>query len=76
MIAGEGGVHTNAQGQTVALLRAYDKSTGEDIAGEVNMPAKQTGSPMSYMHNGKQYIVIAVTGPANAGAEILAYALP
>jgi quinoprotein glucose dehydrogenase len=76
VIAGEGGVHTNAQGQTVALLRAYDKSTGEDIAGEVNMPAKQTGSPMSYMHNGKQYIVIAVTSPANAGAEILAYALP
>ena len=76
VIAGEGGVHTNAQGQTVALLRAYDKSTGEDITGEVNMPAKQTGSPMSYMHNGKQYIVIAVTSPASAGAEILAYALP
>jgi quinoprotein glucose dehydrogenase len=76
VIAGEGGVHTNAQGQTVALLRAYDKSTGEDIAGEVNMPAKQTGSPMSYMHNGKQYIVIAVTGAANSGGEILAYALP
>jgi quinoprotein glucose dehydrogenase len=76
VIAGEGGVHTNAQGQTVALLRAYDKTTGEDITGEINMPAKQTGSPMSYMHNGKQYILIAVTGQANAGAEILAYALP
>lgn len=76
LIAGEGGVHTNAQGQTVALLRAYEKSTGEDIAGEVNMPAKQTGSPMTYMHNGKQYIVIAVSGQGNAGAEILAYALP
>ena len=76
VIAGEGGVHTNAQGQTVALLRAYDKATGDDIPGEVNMPAKQTGSPMSYTHNGKQYIVIAVTGQANAGAEILAYALP
>jgi quinoprotein glucose dehydrogenase len=76
VIAGEGGVHTNAAGQTVALLRAYDKSTGEDIAGEVQMPAKQTGSPMTYMHNGKQYIVLAVTGPANSGAEILAYALP
>jgi quinoprotein glucose dehydrogenase len=76
VIAGDGGVHTNAQGQTVALLRAYDKSTGEDIPGEVNMPAKQTGSPMSYMHNGKQYIVIAVSGQGFAGAEILAYALP
>ena len=76
VIAGEGGVHTNAQGQVVALLRAYDKSTGEDVAGEVNMPAKQTGSPMSYTHNGKQYIVLAVTGQGNSGAEILAYALP
>jgi len=76
VIAGEGGVHTNAQGQVVALLRAYDKSTGEDVPGEVNMPAKQTGSPMSYMHNGKQYIVLAVTGQGNSGAEILDYALP
>jgi quinoprotein glucose dehydrogenase len=40
------------------------------------MPAKQTGSPMSYLHNGKQYIVIAVSGQGNAGAEILAYVLP
>jgi hypothetical protein len=31
---------------------------------------------MSYMHDGKQYIVIAVTGQPNSGAEILAYALP
>ena len=76
VIAGEGGVHTNAQGQVVALLRAYDKSTGEDVPGEVNMPARQTGSPMSYLHNGRQYIVIAVSGQGNAGAEILAYALP
>jgi len=77
VIAGEGGVHTNAQGQTVALLRAYDKATGEDAPGEVNMPARQTGSPMTYMHNGKQYIVIAVTGQgANTGGEIIAYALP
>ena len=59
-----------------ARVRAYDKTTGEDIPGEVNMPAKQTGSPMSYMHNGKQYILIAVSGQGNAGAEILAYALP
>jgi quinoprotein glucose dehydrogenase len=77
VIAGEGGVHTNAAGQSVALLRAYDKATGEDINAEVNMPARQTGSPMTYMHNGKQYIVVAVTGTgANAGGELLAYALP
>ena len=73
VIAGEGGVHTNAAGRRVALLRAYDKLTGADV-GEVEMPAKQTGSPMSYQIDGKQYIVLAVSG--NDGAELLAYALP
>jgi quinoprotein glucose dehydrogenase len=77
VIAGEGDVHTNAAGESVALLRAYDKATGDDVTGEVAMPAKQTGSPMSYMHNGKQYIVVAVSqSGANAGAELIAYALP
>ena len=77
VIAGEGDVHTNAAGETVALLRAYDKETGEDVVGEVAMPAKQTGSPMSYLHKGKQYIVVAVSrSGANAGAELVAYALP
>jgi glucose dehydrogenase len=73
LIAGEGGVHTNDAGRRVALLRAYDKRTGDDV-GAVEMPAKQTGSPMSYQINGKQYIVLAVSG--NDGAELLAYALP
>ena len=73
LIAGEGGVHTNEAGERVALLRAYDKATGADV-GAVNMPAKQTGSPMSYMVNGRQYIVVAVSGVN--GAELIAYALP
>src|SRR6187455_779155 len=73
VVAGEGGVHTNEAGKRVALLRAYDKRTGDDV-GAVEMPAKQTGSPMSYQINGKQYIVLAVSG--NDGAELLAYALP
>jgi quinoprotein glucose dehydrogenase len=73
VVAGEGGVHTNDAGGRVALLRAYDKRTGDDV-GAVEMPAKQTGSPMSYQINGKQYIVLAVSG--NDGAELIAYALP
>jgi quinoprotein glucose dehydrogenase len=77
VIAGEGDVHTNAAGETVALLRAYDKETGEDVEGQVEMPAKQTGSPMTYLHDGKQYIVVAVSrSGADAGAELIAYALP
>ena len=41
---------------------------------KVEMPAKQTGSPMSFQIDGKQYVVLAVSG--NDGAELLAYALP
>jgi quinoprotein glucose dehydrogenase len=73
LIAGEGGVHTNQAGERVAMLRAYDKATGADV-GAVNMPSKQTGSPMSYMINGRQYIVVAVSGVN--GGELIAYALP
>ena len=68
VIAGEGDVHTNADGEVVPLLRAYDKETGPDIEGEVEMPAKQTGSPMTYMHEGKQYIVVQIMGQGHPGA--------
>jgi quinoprotein glucose dehydrogenase len=74
VVAGEAGFITNPQGQRGAYLRAYDKATGKD-AGAVFMPAGQTGSPMTYMLNGKQYIVIAVGGPGYP-AELLAYKLP
>ena len=40
------------------MLRAYDKATGKEV-GAVFMPAPQSGSPMTYMVNGKQYIVVA-----------------
>jgi quinoprotein glucose dehydrogenase len=73
LVAGEGGVHTNDAGRRVALLRAYDKATGADV-GAVEMPNRQTGSPMSYQIDGKQFIVLAVSG--SDGAELLAYALP
>jgi len=77
LIAGEGGVHTNSKGEQVALLRAYDKVTGADIPGEVNMPGKVTGSPMTYWYNDKQYIVVAVTTNGQfGGGELIAYSLP
>jgi quinoprotein glucose dehydrogenase len=74
VIAGEPGFITNDKGERGAYLRAYDKTTGKD-AGAVWMPAGQTGSPMTYMLNGRQYIVLAVGG-AGFPAEILAYRLP
>jgi quinoprotein glucose dehydrogenase len=57
-----------------AMLRAYDKNTGKEV-GAVWMPAPQSGSPMTYMWQGKQYIVVAVSG-GNYSGEYLAYALP
>ncbi len=74
LIAGEAGLFTNEKGQRGALLRAYDKATGKD-AGAVYMPAGQTGSPMTYMLNGKQYIVVAISGQGYE-AELLAFRLP
>jgi quinoprotein glucose dehydrogenase len=74
LIAGEAGFVTTPSGQRGAMLRAYDKATGKD-AGAVYMPAPQTGSPMTYMLNGRQYIVVAVGGQGYE-AEFLAFRLP
>jgi quinoprotein glucose dehydrogenase len=57
-----------------AMLRAYDKKTGEQV-GEILMPAIQSGSPMTYSVDGKQYIVVAVSG-GNYSGEYIAYTLP
>ena len=73
VIAGEGGFATTPSGQRGAMLRAYDKATGKE-AGAVYMPAPQSGSPMTYMLNGKQYIVIAISG-GNYSGELLAFRL-
>jgi quinoprotein glucose dehydrogenase len=73
-IAGEGGFGTTPNGQRGAMLRAYDKMTGQDV-GAVYMPAPQTGSPMTYLHNGKQYVVVAISG-AGYSAELVAFKIP
>jgi quinoprotein glucose dehydrogenase len=72
LIAGEGGFATTPDGRG-AYLRAYDKATGAD-AGQVFMPAPQTGSPMTYMLNGTQYIAVAISG-AGYGGELLVFKL-
>ena len=72
VIAGEGGMVTTPKGQG-AMLRAYDKATGADV-GAVYMPAPQTGSPMTYLLNGQQYITVSVSAPGFPG-ELIAYRL-
>ncbi len=65
---------TQASSIRAAMLRAYDKATGKEV-GAVLMPAPQSGSPMTYMVNGKQYIVVAVSGGPYSG-EYIAFTLP
>ena len=74
VIAGDGQVTTTTEHPRGAMLRAYDKATGKEV-GAVYMPAPETGSPMTYMLNGKQYIVIAVSGGPYSG-EYIAFTLP
>jgi quinoprotein glucose dehydrogenase len=57
-----------------AMLRAYDKASGKEV-GAIYMPAQQSGSPMTYLHNGRQFIVVAVSG-GNYSGEYLAFAIP
>ncbi len=74
VISGEGGVVTLPSGERGAMMRAYDKATGEE-RGAVPIPAAQTGSPMTYMLDGKQYLVVAVGG-GNYQGELIGFALP
>jgi quinoprotein glucose dehydrogenase len=74
LIAGEPGTFTMPDGRQGAMLRAYDKASGKE-QGAVYMPTGQTGTPMTYMLNGKQYIVLAIGG-ANYPAELVAFRLP
>ncbi len=74
VIAGDGQVTTTPEHPRGAMLRAYDKATGKEV-GAVYMPAPESGSPMTYMLHGKQYIVIAVSGGTYSG-EYIAYTLP
>jgi quinoprotein glucose dehydrogenase len=53
---------------------AYDKATGEIIA-DLEIPASQSSLPMTYMHDGKQYVVFTVGGGGQV-AELIALALP
>ncbi len=74
VILGDPQITTTPEHPRGAMLRGYDKATGKQV-GAILMPAPQSGSPMTYMVNGKQYIVVAVSG-GNYSGEYIAYRLP
>jgi quinoprotein glucose dehydrogenase len=72
LFAGEG-----SGGQPV--FHAYDKATGAEVW-QAPIPGPQTALPMTYMYQGRQFIVFAVRGSsqpgAQTGAQLVAFALP
>lgn len=56
------------------IFRAYDKATGA-VVGEIELPAKVRGCPMTYLQDGIQYIVLPIADDDH-DPELIALALP
>jgi quinoprotein glucose dehydrogenase len=74
VVLGDPSITTTPDHPRGAMFRAYDKTNGKEV-GAVWMPAPQSGSPMTYMANGRQYFIVAVSG-GNYSGEYIAFALP
>jgi len=74
VVMGDPQMTTTPEHPRGAMLRAYDKTNGNQV-GMIHMPAPQSGSPMTYMAGGRQFIVVAISG-GNYSGEYLAFALP
>jgi len=80
-----GGLITTASGLTFigatldGLFRAFDTKTGEELW-STKLSASARATPMTYVHKGKQYVVIAAGGHDEKfgplGDEVVAFALP
>src|SRR5262249_39933002 len=66
VFAGEG-----SAGQ--AIFHAYDKKTGKSLWQAKLPTGPQTSLPMTYMHNGNQYIVVATAGSEGGTAQLVAW---
>jgi quinoprotein glucose dehydrogenase len=71
---GNDGVPALPPGGGGKMFRAYDKTTGQ-VLWEMELPGGTTGAPMTYMVDGKQYIVVALGWKGMPG-ELVALALP
>ena len=67
--------HDGARNRTEGgpALLALDKATGRTID-EIELPSRPTGTPITYMLGGRQYLVVAVSG--GQGAGLVALRLP
>jgi quinoprotein glucose dehydrogenase len=75
LFAGDGaGLFSSGPNGGGKKFRALDKKTGKTIH-EMELPANETGLPMTYMTGGRQFIVVAI-GARGFPAELIALALP
>jgi quinoprotein glucose dehydrogenase len=74
VVMGDSALTTTPEHPRGAMFRAYDKQSGKEV-GSVLMAAPQSGSPMTYLADGKQYIVVAISGGSYSG-EYIAFTLP
>jgi glucose dehydrogenase len=63
------GMNTGADG----VIRAFRKTDGEELW-EHRLGAVPRGTPMTYMHDGKQHLVVAIGGRVQP-SELVAFRL-
>ena len=64
-------IATNSGGP---MFRAYNKESG-DVVWEIELEAGTSGPPISYLHDGEQYILVAI-GDREYSPELVAFKLP
>ncbi|MBI3491245.1 MAG: PQQ-binding-like beta-propeller repeat protein [Acidobacteria bacterium] len=74
VVMGDPQITTTPEHPRGAMFRAYEKAAGKEV-GAMWMAAPQSGSPMTYLADGKQYIVVAISG-GNYSGEYVAFTLP
>lgn len=57
------------------VFHAIDKATGEEVA-RIDIPATTNTAPMSFMHKGRQYILLSIASAPDNPAELIALVLP
>ncbi len=76
LVVNSGGRYVADEVESARTITAYHKDNG-DYLGSVTLPSVPYGNPITYLHEGRQYIAVAVGGGGGAATpELIALALP
>ena len=76
LIVNSGARYVADEAASARAITAYHKDNGEYL-GSVTLPAVPNGNPISYLHEDRQYIAVAIGGGGgDALPELIALALP